>query len=251
MGDFCYISKGMEIHANEKIAQGQFKTEDLIGTVKDNIHTKEYIEAKDISRYSVNRVRYLEYGTKRSPSKFRRPTFPEWYEPAKIFIHALGELLATLDKEHHYFHNNSIIGLALWKDLKGVENKSISASIKRYSRYKREEMEELSKKVNLYYLLAILNSNYASHLLAVQRGDYIRIYPEHIRNLPIPIAPPADMQALSDYAKEELSLHAKLKSCSTPQDKQVIETAIKALDNQIDTLVYKIYGLSKEEIARL
>ena len=251
LGEFCYISKGMEIHANEKTAQGQFKTEDLISTVKDNIHPKEYIEAKDISRYSVNRVRYLEYGTKRSPSKFRRPTFPEWYEPAKIFIHALGELLATLDKEHHYFHNNSIIGLALWKDLKGVENKSISASIKRYSHHSREEMEELSEKVNLYYLLAILNSKYAGNLLSIQRaGDY-HIYPEHIRNLPIPIAPPSDMQALSDYAKQELDLHQKLKETSLPQDKSVIENAIKALDLQIDTLVYKIYGLSEDEIAKL
>ena len=112
-------------------------------------------------------------------------------------------------------------------------------------------MEGLSEKVNLYYLLAILNSKYASHLLSIQRaGDY-HIYPEHIRNLPIPIAPPADMQALSDYAKQELDLHQKLKETSLPQDKSVIENAIKALDLQIDTLVYKIYGLSEDEIAKL
>jgi hypothetical protein len=45
------------------------------------------------------------------------------------------------------------------------------------------------------------------------------------------------MKALSDYAKQELTLHQKLKEVSLPQDKQVIENAIKALDNQIDTLV--------------
>ena len=92
------------------------------------------------------------------------------------------------------------------------------------------------------------NASYASHLLSIQRGGGFAIYPEHIRNLLIPIAQPSDMKALSDYAKQELSLHAKLKRCSTPQDKQVIENAIKVLDNQIDMLVYKIYGLSKEEI---
>ena len=76
-------------------------------------------------------------------------------------------------------------------------------------------------------------------------------YPEHIRNLPIPIAPPSEMKALTDYAKQELALHAKLKEARTPQDEQTIENAIKALDAQIDELVYKIYELSKDEIAEL
>ena len=73
-------------------------------------------------------------------------------------------------------------------------------------------------------------------------------YLEHIRNLPIPIAPPDDMQALSDYAKQELALHARLKEARTSQDESTIENAIKALDVQIDTIVYKIYRLTNEEI---
>ena len=251
LGDFCYVSYGMELHANEKIAKGKFVKADLISNVMDEIHPKKYIEGKDISRYLVNRVRYLEYGTKRSPAKIRRQTFPEWYEPVKIFINTLGGLFATLDGVNNYFHNKSIIGVALWKDLKDVENKSISASVKRYSHLTREQMEELSEKVNLYYLLAILNSKYASYLLSIQRGGGISIHPEHIRNLPIPIASPADMQALSDYAKQELALHTKLKEARTPQDESTIENAIKALDVQIDTIVYKIYRLTDEEIIAL
>ena len=76
-------------------------------------------------------------------------------------------------------------------------------------------------------------------------------YPEHIRNLPIPIAPPSEMQALTEYAKQELALHTKLKKACTPQDEQTIENTIKALDAQIDTIVYKIYRLSNEEIITL
>ena len=160
-------------------------------------------------------------------------------------------MYSVLDINNNYIHNHVVIGIIFWKDLKDVENKSISASIKKYSRLPREKMEELSEKVNLYYLLAILNSKYASHLLSIQRGGGFAIYPEHIRNLPIPIAPPADIQALSDYAKQELTLHQKLKEASLPQDKAMIENAIKALDNQIDVLVYKIYELSDEEIEKL
>ena len=251
VGDFCYISYGLAPCSDEKTAKGAFKKSDLLSNVMDEIHPRKYIEAKDIGRYSINNIKYLEYGTKRSPAKLRRKTFPEWYEPSKIFINILGQLTAILDVSNKFIHDHSLIGLALWKDLKDVENKSISASIKRYSYHSRKEMEELSEKVNLYYLLAILNSKYASHLLSVQRGGDYHIYPEHIRNLPIPIAPPADIQALSDYAKQELTLHQKLKEASLPQDKAMIENAIKALDNQIDELVYKIYGLTKEEIEKL
>jgi len=251
LGDFCFVSQGLIPNSDEIRAKGEFKKDDLISETYDEIHCKKYIEAKDYSRYSINRVRFIEYGTKRSPAKWHRLRFIEWYEISKIFVNRLGKLNATLDINNKFMHNDSIIGLALWKDLKGVENKSISGSIKKYSHHTREEMEKLSEKVNLYYLLAILNSKYATHLLSIQRvGDY-HIYPEHIRNLPIPIAPPTEMQALSDYAKQELALHQKLKEARTPQDKAIIENAIRALDNQIDEIVYKIYGLTKKEIEKL
>ena len=248
LGDFCYIIKGACCNSDEKIAKGLFKKADLISNIQDEIHTRKYIAGKSIGRYFIKRHQFIEYGTKRSPAKWQRPKFAQFFMLPRLFTNILGKMVATLDVENEFINDDTTIGLVLWKDIKKVKDQGVSNSVKKFSHYSRKEMEELSTKVNLYYLLAILNSNYASHLLAVQRGDYIRIYPEHIRNLPIPIAPPTDMQALSDYAKEELSLHVKLKNCSMPQDKQVIENAIKALDNQIDMLVYKIYGLSKEEI---
>ena len=241
----------MVLNTDEKTAKGKFKKEDLISNIQDEIHCKKYIEGKDISKCSVNRVRFLEYGTKRSPEKLSRPTFEELYISSKLLINALGELKVAIDINAQYYCEQTIRIAILWKDLKGVENKSISASIKRYSKRSRAKMEELSKKLNLYYLLAILNSKYGKHLLSIQRGGYLAICPEHIRNLPLPIATPADMQALSDYAKQELTLHQKLKEVSLPQDKAMIENAIKALDKQIDELVYKIYGLSDEEIKKL
>ena len=50
----------------------------------------------------------------------------------------------------------------------------------------REEMESLSETIDLRYILGILNSKYASTLLADQRGGDFHIYPEHLRNIPIP-----------------------------------------------------------------
>ena len=103
-------------------------------------------------------------------------------------FNVLGELTGTIDTEK-LIHNHSLIACVLWKDLYGVENKSIASSIKKFSTMSREDMEELSKTVELRYLLGVMNSKYASVLLMNLRGGDYHIYPEHIRNIPIPSAP--------------------------------------------------------------
>ena len=188
LGDFCYISVGMVVNADEKKAKGVFKKEDLICDIYDDIHCRKYIEAKDIDMYQVKRIRYLEWNTERCPDKLRRPTFRELYDRPKLIMNCLGTINVTIDVEEHFLHNHSIYCAILWKDLKGVNNKSISSSIKKFCKHTRAEMEALSGEVDLLYLLGVLNSSMAGQLLADQRGGDYHIYPEHIRNLPIPIA---------------------------------------------------------------
>jgi len=204
LGDFCYISKGMVLNANENVEKGAFKKEDLISDVYDKIHSRKYIEAKDIDKYQVKRVRYLEWNTERCPDKLSRPTFRELYDCSKLILNCLGTINVTIDKEEYFLHNHSIYCAVLWKDLKDINNKSISSSIKKFCRYNRIEMETLSGKVDLYYLLAILNSSIADELLADQRGGDYHIYPEHIRNLPIPLPEKEVQKNIGNIAKEIL-----------------------------------------------
>ena len=187
LGDFCYISKGMVVNANENTEKGAFRKEDLISDSLDAIHCRKYIEAKDIDKYQVKRVRYLEWNTERCPDKLSRPTFRELYDRPKLIMNCLGTINVTIDTEEHFLHNHSIYCAVLWKDLKDVINKSISSSVKKFCKHKRLVMESMSKEVDLYYLLGILNSSMADQLLADQRGGDYHIYPEHIRNLPIPV----------------------------------------------------------------
>ena len=125
LGDFCYISVGMVVNANEKDAQGAFKKEDLISDSYDAIHCRKYIEAKDIDKFQVKRVRYLEWNTERCPDKLRRPTFRELYDCPKLLINRLGVLKVYLDMDTHFLHSDSMFCAVLWKDLKGVYNKSL------------------------------------------------------------------------------------------------------------------------------
>ena len=237
LGDYCYVSYGLRPNSDEKTAKGEFKKEDLISEIEDGTPRRKYIEAKDIEKYKINRVRYLEYGTERSPAKLVRPTFDEWFNPPKLFFNRLGDLVGTLDIENKYLHNDSIIGAALWKDLHGVENKSIASSIKKFSTMSREDMEKLSKTVDLRYLLGVMNSKYASVLLTNLRGGDYHIYPEHIRNIPIPSATPAQQKPIIDLVDKILSAKK-----DNPQN----DTS--TLESQIDDLVYDLYGLTDDDV---
>ena len=231
LGDYCYISKGMVLHSEE----GEFTKDDLISLIKDAIHSKEYVEAKDIERYNVKRIRFLEYNTDRSPSKFSRPTFSELYSCKKIVMNCLGGLNSTIGTE--LTHNHSLYCAVLWCDLQNVENKSIASSIKKFSSMKRSDMEKLSKTVDLRYLLGVMNSNYAAVLLTNLRGGDYHIYPEHIRNIPIPTASSEQQQPIIELVDNILNVNKSNPNADT-----------SALENEIDRLVYHLYGLTYDEV---
>ena len=237
LGDFCYISVGMVLNSDENSSTEKFTKADLISETKDNIHWKKFIEAKDIEKYSINRIRYLEYGTKRCPSKVRRQTFPELYSTKKLLFNRLGDLQVVFDKNGEYATSDAMFVAILWKDLHGVENKSITTSIKKFSHYTRNEMEKLSEKMHLLYILAIMNSHYANILLTNIRGGDYHIYPEHIRNIPIPLAPKEQQKPIIDLVDQILIAKKK-----NPQANTCL------LEKQIDQLIYKLYGLTQEEI---
>ena len=204
LGDFCYISVGMVLNADEKTARGEFTKDDLISSSRDYIHKRKYIEAKDIEPYFVKRLRFLEWDTDRCPGKLRRPTFREMYDCPKLMINRLGRIQVYYDESEKLLHSDSMFSAILWKDLHDVNNKSIAGSIQKFSRLTRPEMEELSENVSLKYLLAILNSSFANDLISYQRGGDYHIYPEHLRQIPIPIAPKEVQDELSQMVDDIL-----------------------------------------------
>ena len=119
----------------------------------------------------------------------------------------------------HFLHSDSMFSAVLWKDLKGVNNKSISSSIKKFCKYTRTEMEVLSSEVDLLYLLGVLNSSMAGKLLADQRGGDYHIYPEHIRNLPIPIATSKQQEEIAQLVRTIMEKIHGGQDCETEQQK--------------------------------
>ena len=231
LGDYCYISKGMVMHSED----GEFTKDDLISVTKDGIHCMQYVEAKDIERYNIRRVRYLEYYTDRCPQRLSRPTFPELYNCEKIVMNCLGGLNSTIGTK--LTHNHSLYCAVLWHDLQGVINKSITTSIKKFSSISRIEMEKLSKTVDLRYLLGVMNSKYASVLLTNLRGGDYHIYPEHIRNIPIPSANKKQQQPIIDFVDKILAAKKEDPLANTSE-----------MEQEIDLMIYKLYGLTYDEL---
>jgi hypothetical protein len=200
----------MVLNADEKTAKGAFKKEDLVSLIKDDIHCREYVEAKDIDRYVINRIRYLEYETERSPYQLSRPTFRELYDCPKLLTNKIGSLKVVLDTNRLLCDQTNRI-CVLWKDLNGVENTSINNSVKKYSNVSRSELVRLSSTIEIKFLLVLLNSKYANYLLNSIRGSgNIDVNPEYIRNIPIPSISLESQQPFVALADTILSLSTQL-----------------------------------------
>ena len=238
LGDYCYISKGMVLNSDENEDVEVFKKADLISEKKDNVHCRKFIEGKDCGKYVANRIRYLEYDTERVPNKCSRPTFRELYLNPKLMFNRLGELQVFYDEYGDFATSDAMFVCLLWKSLAQVNNKSISASIKKFCSFPRHELEKLSEDVDLRYLLGIMNSKYAAVLLTNLRGGDYHIYPEHIRNIPIPN---------SSKSQQQLIINLVDKILSAKKDNPQANTS--ALEREIDQQVYALYNLTPEEIA--
>jgi type I restriction-modification system DNA methylase subunit len=211
-GNYCFISVGMVLNADEKKSKGEFKKSDLISDTKTEKHEKEYIEGKNLDRYIIKKIRYLEWNTDRVPFKIRRPTFKELYENEKLVINKLGTIKAGYDNNHIYCDQTIRIAV-LWKNLKNIENKSINNSIKRYSNENREDLEKYSENIDIKYILAIINSKIGDYFINQIRGiGNIDINPEYLKKIPIPDTTPKNQKKLSKKVDEILEKKQKLKN---------------------------------------
>ena len=91
-------------------------------------------------------------------------------------------------------------------------------------------------------------------ITTLYQGGYIALNRQYIEKLPIrtiDFADPADKtrhDRLVAMVENMLAWHKQLAEAKTPQEKSVLERRIAATDNDIDQLVYDLYGLTAEEI---
>jgi type I restriction-modification system DNA methylase subunit len=185
--DVFYITKGIVGNSDEKKFKGEFKVGDLIYEIKDDVHSRLYYEGKNISKWFLSDTRFIEYNTERSPSKWSRKGFSEFFESRKIVtMRSPGVEPRSFIDEFSGFFNESAIGFVLWKDLNGIQNKSISQQYD--DDEDRERKEKISSNFKLFYALGIFNSKLIKFELNADRRSNIHIYPDDWRKIKLPIS---------------------------------------------------------------
>jgi len=246
IGDICYLSYGLAVSSDEKLHKGEFVTKDVTQDYKDRTHPKPWVEGKLLDKWLPKGNRWLEWGTARAPSHFRRLTFEELCEvPEKILILRVAgnNLRSCYDDKQLYTNHTSIIAVP-WHFLEGVRNNSLKKS----ARYrdeepagsdlrKREELEEASRRFATKYLLAVLNSSVARNFLRANRRSNTDLYPDDWKQLPIPDVTPVKQKPVEQLV--ERILLTKRRDAGAD---------VSALEHELDELVYALYGLTPKEI---
>ena len=243
LSDLCYVSVGMVVHAHEKHAPGAFVLDDLVSEAKDKLHPKPFVEGKHLDRWLPSRNRWLEWGTRRAPGLFRRPTFPELYTAGtKLLAQRTPgpDPKVCLDNTLLHFDASSV-GFVPWADLKGIRNRSIGKQARypgeteRTKLPHREKLERASRRFHLKYLLGVMNSSSALEFLTAHRRSNVHLYPDDWKKLPIPDVPKNRQQPVVRLVDKILDAKAR--------DAQA---DLESLEDRIDCIVRDHYGFSND-----
>jgi hypothetical protein len=106
--------------------------------------------------------------------------------------------------------------------------------------------------------VGLLNSKaldfYLKNVSTQLRGGFFRYFTQFIEQLPIRTINFSDStekarhDRMVELVERMLSLYKRLAEARAPHDKTIIQQQINQADQQVDRLVYELYGLTEEEI---
>lgn len=105
---------------------------------------------------------------------------------------------------------------------------------------------------NDLYLLGVINSKACDHFLksiaSTKQGGYYEYKPMYISKLPIPPTDESTKVEIIKLVEAMLQLHQQKQNATLATDIEQLEQRIAYTDNAINQLVYRLYGLTPEEI---
>lgn len=209
----CYGSVGMVLNAHEKLAQGQFKLDDLLSDQPDSVHSRAYVGSEDLRLtnslvesfpFSAINIRFLEYGTTRVPHLIRRQTFPELYDREKLMVAKFGSAVhddGSLSRLGFLTSNHTVFLFVPWFALVGVNNRSLSARVNEIG-IGRNELEFLSNSYDIPFLAGLFNSSIWAEIIEGDTTEAIvgGTQPSDYSDQLIPSPTPSLAQQVGDAA---------------------------------------------------
>ncbi|MCX6796690.1 MAG: N-6 DNA methylase, partial [Candidatus Falkowbacteria bacterium] len=113
--------------------------------------------------------------------------------------------------------------------------------------------KEYKTKVNIFYALAIFNSKYTDYLYRKKVLETGRVFPQvkikYLRDLPFVVGTKDQQGKITELAKKMLTLNKELRDITENSDQwQKQKDEIAKTNKKIDEEVYKLYGLTEEEV---
>ncbi len=240
LGELCYVSYSVAAHSE---VENKRKDAYIFDTPIDG-KCVPFVEAREIDRYWISYGgRWLRY----DPKVLRRPGLPELFAAPKIMVRdVVGDrgLIGALD-ESGLYADYSAICFTLKNNLRHVSSRNL--------RWPESELRA-SAPYSLPYLLGLLNSVLLNFIFRSSIGGGLHVYPENIRQLPIRTIDFSDPEdearhdKMVELVQTMLDLHKQLAAAKTSHEKTTLQRQITATDQQIDQLVYELYGLTHEGI---
>ncbi len=183
-----------------------------------------------IHRYSIfwNENYYISYG-----DWLAEPRYSAHFDcPEKLLVRQTGDsIIATYDNQQFIARDNLYV------------------------------IRDDKKKINLKFLLCILNSSfitwyYRTYINPEEGKVLAQVKRTHLLQLPIPNIARKEQQKLADLAETmiktkrcfALAQHDESGKPMSEADKKLLEQRIALIDSQINAAVYKLYGLTETEI---
>jgi len=117
----------------------------------------------------------------------------------------------------------------------------------------RNSMNIIYIKFNPKFLLGLLNSRLMSFWFEHKFGKLSRgIFPQfkinELASFPIPCSTEEQQSKLITLVDQMLETQSRLQQAFSDEDKKLLEQRAAIIDKQIDNMIYKLYGLTEDEV---
>jgi type I restriction enzyme M protein len=243
--EICYVTKGMVLHSTERLKTGDiitvpaaydprqfgealvedlqergkrvrhqaFERDDLVAETADELHSRPYLDPRELLLGGIGRVRWLEYGAgARCPSLVSRPTFPELYQGPKIMFGTFTGIAVDDGSCGWLVAPHSMTIAVRWSNLVQVDNRALQKARKALAedgRYDPSASAEFSE----WYLCALASSAPIQQWLqSHQRSMKQHVYPDDIKAIPVKVLAADAQQAFVMLEHERHELWRELRT---------------------------------------
>lgn len=227
--EICFVAYGARLnHRTQKIGKKNY--------IKHNYKSgfKSYIEGKNIEQYYSSQDAWLNY----QPKEHYNPMFRELFEnPKLVTINVVKDRLRFAFDDKQMYNSHTVINCVKWNLLTKANHPSVRKNIS-------EAFVKNGNNFDYKYLLAILNSKLMSWYFKYFLSEQIHFYPNDVKSMPIKNMEIKVQKIFVEKVNQILDL---LKQNSLDIDSETQKT-IKEIKKNIDYQVYKLYGVTEEEI---